>query len=85
MAAISFPQPYVPKGLVKTLTSLEALEKKFSLPELPEYPALVRLIPGGGIEQINGVDFSVLGDLVQWSELGLEGFLEEGDVILVFY
>jgi len=85
MAAISYPKAYMPKGFVKQLTSAEVSEKKFNLPESAEYPSLVRLIPRGGPEQFPGIDFDVSGNVLSWSQMGLDGFLEQGDTLLVRY
>jgi len=39
----------------------------------------------GGIPQINGIDFIVDGNKISWNGLGLDGFLEETDVLIIQY
>lgn len=57
----------------------------FQLPKMPLNPSLVRLIPQGGVEQINGVDFRIEGNSVIFKDLGLDGFIEVGEMLIVIY
>jgi hypothetical protein len=57
----------------------------FFLPSAPFYPSNVRLNIIGGIEQINGIDFVVNEDVLSWDGLGLDNFLETGEILLIQY
>lgn len=59
--------------------------KKVTLIHNPQNVENVILIPQGGIEQIYGIDFTIIGNEVHWEDLGLDGFLEADDVINVIY
>ena len=49
-------------------------------------PQSVQLIPVGGIKQIIDKDFAVVEDkIISFEELGLDGFLEVGEEIEVYY
>ena len=53
---------------------------------MPLKPSAVQLSFVGGVgDQDNGADFSVSGDFVSWEGLGLDGFIEVGDVIKIRY
>lgn len=71
----------------KIAVTEEILEKKmFSLRFKIVCPQSVQLIPVGGIKQIIDEDFTVLGDkTISFEELGLDGFLEIGEEIEVYY
>ena len=52
----------------------------------PLNPNSVTLSFVGGVgDQDNGEDFSVSGDFVGWSGLGLQGFIEVGDILKIRY
>lgn len=70
---------------VKTLTASDISNKFVTLPDAAFYPEKVRLNIIGGIEQVNGIDFEVTDDIVSWSGLGLDNFLEEGEILLIHY
>lgn len=57
----------------------------FQLPTFPLNPSLVRLIPEGGVEQINGVDFNVQTNKVVFRDFGLDGFLDVGEVVSIHF
>lgn len=68
-----------------TLDSADILAKQIQLASTPMFPSLVTLLPDGGIYQRYGIDFTVIGDMVNWDGLGLDNFLEVGDTIVVSY
>ena len=68
-----------------TISAQNISQKQVVLTNSPNNPSLVKLIPDGGIYQIYGVDFSVTGQILNWSGLGLENFLESGDTLTVTY
>ena len=59
--------------------------KQFQLPHEPQTPMAVRIIPAGGVEQINGIDFEVTGSTVSFGGLGLDGYLEVGEILIVIF
>jgi hypothetical protein len=62
------------------------IDNKFvTLAQTPLVSSAVSLTIDGGIPQINNVDFKVDGNKISWSELGLDGFLEETDVLIIQY
>jgi hypothetical protein len=67
------------------LTSLDITRGFIVLPGEPYSPSTVRLSIVGGIEQINGTDYIVSEDVLSWSGLGLDNFLEIGETLLVQY
>lgn len=67
------------------LTQNDIDNKFVTLSRTPLVPDAVILNIDGGIPQINGVDFVVLGNKISWSGLGLDGFLEETDVLIIQY
>lgn len=66
-----------------TLTATDILNKYVTLSTTPLIPSSVTLTPAGGIEQINGVDFEVVGNELRWDGKGLDGFLEINDVLII--
>ena len=71
------------KTITVTLTEQNILNKQVELSTTPYKPENVTLVPVGGIAQINGEDFFVSENIISWDNLGLDGFLEIGDTILV--
>lgn len=70
---------------ILTLTQTNIDDKQATLSQTPLIPSSVILTPEGGISQIYGVDYIVTGNLLDWTGLGLDGFLEVGDKIVVQY
>lgn len=68
-----------------TLTSTNINESKITLNQTPLSPENFSFLPDGGIPQRYGVDFTIVGNDVIWSGMGLDQFLEENDVIRVSY
>lgn len=67
------------------LTQEDVNNKFVTLTQTPLVPDAVILNIDGGIPQINGIDFIVDGNKISWSGLGLDGFLEETDVLIIQY
>lgn len=67
------------------LTQEDINNKFVTLSQTPLVPEAVILNIDGGIPQINGIDFRVHGNKISWNDLGLDGFLEETDVLLIQY
>ncbi len=70
---------------VLQLTEQNIISKSVVLSKSPSFPQIVSLIPAGGIPQLNGVDFQVSGNVLSWSGLGLDNFLEVGETLLIQY
>lgn len=70
---------------VVTLSPTNITDKKFTLDFAPLFSETIQFIPDGGIQQRYGVDFTITGNDVSWSGLGLDGFLESGEQVRVFY
>lgn len=66
-----------------TITEADLLNKYVTLPTTPYFPNSVTLRCVGGIEQLNGIDFQVIDNKIQWNEMGLDGFLEINDVLII--
>jgi hypothetical protein len=59
--------------------------KSVELSQIPLYPSSVTLTFMGGIHQENGVDFEVTSNVISWNGLGLDGFIELGDNLVIQY
>lgn len=69
-----------------TLTQTDLDNKFITLSNPPLFPGSVTLVPGGGIPQINGIDFEVAGNKLSWDSLGLDGnFLELNEILIIQY
>lgn len=67
------------------LTSQNIEEKSVTLRQTPLAPSAVVVTVDGGISQINGIDYRVDGNIISWNELGLDGFLDNTDVLIIQY
>ena len=67
------------------LTQQDIDNKFVTLSITPSFPDTVRLICEGGIEQVNGIDFQVIGNVLSWDGLGLDNFLDDTDVLIIQY
>lgn len=68
-----------------TLTQQNLDDKKVLLSSSPAVPNAVTLLPIGGIPQVNGIDFEVVGNELSWDGLGLDNFLELGEQLIIQY
>jgi len=59
--------------------------KSVTLEAAPLVPSGVLLICEGGIIQIYGLDFVIVGNTITWDNLGLDNFLDNTDVLIVQY
>ncbi len=79
-------QAYItPQQKKFTISAADIVAKQITLVPTPNDPDEVTLefLTGGGQE--NGVDFEVVGGTLSWDGLGLYGFIETGDIIIVRY
>jgi hypothetical protein len=67
------------------LTPQDIQHKHVTLAQTPLVPSAVVINLEGGISQINGIDYEIIGNKISWSELGLDGFLDDTDVLIVQY
>lgn len=70
---------------IVTLTSTMISNKRFNLQTAPIEPNKIELTPIGGVPQIYGIDYVYSGGYVSWDGLGLDGFLELDEQIIVKY
>jgi hypothetical protein len=68
-----------------TLVPADITAKGFTLNPAPKFPGQVDLQIVGGLDQVNGVDFSVSGSMLSWDSLGLEPDVESGDEFILSY
>jgi len=72
-----------------TLTSTDITNKYVVLANAPKVATAVQMSPAGAPLQVNGTDFEVTtddgGKRLSWNALGLDGVLEAGEVIQVWY
>lgn len=74
-----------PQVEYRTITSGEESSKSLTLASTPSDPTTVILDVAGGPAQVYGDDFTVSGDVLSWSGLGLDGLLEENDQLRIVY
>lgn len=67
------------------LQEQDIFNKFVKLGDTPIISQNVIVTPEGGITQIYGIDYSVSGDRLLWDGLGLEGVLEQGDILIIQY
>lgn len=67
------------------LTQDDINNKFVTLAQTPLVPSAVIVDIYGGISQLSGIDFEVIGNKISWNELGLDGFLDITDVLIVQY
>lgn len=67
------------------ITNLDITNKYVTLKKSPLNPDAVKLDMVGGIPQINGVDFRIVGNILSWDGLGLDNFIDNTDVLIVQY
>ena len=68
-----------------TLDGTDITNKYVTIAVAPTDATDTRLMIIGGVEQEYSVDFTVTGLQVGWNGLGLDGFLEVGDDLIVVY
>jgi hypothetical protein len=67
------------------LTQQNIDDKFVTLASTPLLSSAVIVNCEGGIVQRFGIDYTVVGNEIRWDGLGLDGFLDETDVLLVQY
>jgi len=67
------------------LDEISVFNKFVTLSDTPTIPQNVTVTPEGGITQVNGIDFRVVGNTVRWDGMGLDGVLDETDSLIIQY
>jgi hypothetical protein len=67
------------------LTQQNINDKFVTLAQTPLISSAVIVTPEGGITQVNGIDYSITGNKLSWENLGLDGFLDNTDVLIIQY
>lgn len=75
----------VPTSEMITVTATHLTNKSFTLTKAPRLGYNVTIVPHGGCAQFSGSDFELLGSTVSWTNLGLDGLLEVGDLLRIDY
>jgi hypothetical protein len=65
------------------LTESDIINKFVTLNNTPSTPENVRLEIVGGIQQLYSIDYVVGGNILAWNGLGLDGFLQSDDLLLI--
>lgn len=68
-----------------TLSAGQAAAKEVTLSVAPTTPAYTILIIQGGGGQAYSTDYTVSGSTLSWNGLGLDGFLDENDIITILH
>lgn len=69
----------------RTIDSTEFTNKSLILVETPFLPTEVTVDLKGGIAQFYGDDFTVSGQNLDWTGLGLDGLIATGDKLRIIY
>jgi len=84
--SIVVPSPSgVQQFIYHVLTALEITNKSLTLPVSPAVPAKTFVDYVGGTTQVSGLDFTITGNIMNWSGLGLDGLAASGDIIRIVY
>jgi hypothetical protein len=68
------------------ITNLNLLTKTLTLSKIVQNPSRTKIFPEGGPAQIYATDFSVVSpNIITWGNMGLDGLLEAGDVLVIEY
>ena len=67
------------------LTELDIASKYITLSRTPSSPESVTITPEGGLQQIYGRGYIVVGNILTWANLGLDGYMEAGEIIIIKY
>lgn len=68
-----------------TLNSGMISAKQFTLAGTPQVGKGILLVPKNGPPQVEGLDYTVSGQVISWNGLGLDGLLEENDILAIYY
>lgn len=68
-----------------TLTTEMIAAKELTLTFTPTPGSSVQVVPVGGPTQVPFVDYDISGSVMSWDGLGLDGILDEGDQLVIYY
>jgi hypothetical protein len=66
------------------ITNTDLVTKSIPLPTTPSSPTSAKLT-WLGVQQYFGPDFDIVGAAISWNGLGLDGLIELGDIVEVYY
>lgn len=68
------------------ITNLNLLTKTLVLSKIVQNPSRTKIFPEGGPTQMYSADFTVVSpNIISWGSMGLDGLLEEGDILVIEY
>lgn len=68
------------------VTRNNMITKTITLSKTVQNPSRTKIFPSGGPAQIYSTDFSVVSpNIISWGSMGLDGLLEEGDILVIEY
>lgn len=70
---------------IRSLTQTNIDNKQITLQKIPLNPTNTIVFPSGGLVQIYGVDYAIVGNIIYWNNLGLANFLEVGELLVIIY
>lgn len=70
---------------IRILSLTNETNKELPLLNTPYVDSEVIVMVQGAPSQVNFQDYQVVGDLLQWGGLGLDGLLEAGDSLTILY
>jgi hypothetical protein len=73
--------PYIVREI--TLTAQNIANKYVVLAEAPLISGDIIVSPEGGLIQRYGIDYTIDGLFLRWNNLGLDGYLEAGEILTV--
>lgn len=68
-----------------SLTSGQAAAKQVTLSSIPTTASYTILLVQGSGGQVYSIDYTVSGSTLSWNGLGLDGFLDDTDTIVVIH
>lgn len=68
-----------------TLTQTDIDNKYITLITTPLVPQALTIVPAGAPEQLYGIDYQIVGNILSWNGLGLDGFLSNTDKLIIRY
>lgn len=68
-----------------TLSSGMITAKQVTLVGTPKTNQGVLVVPKNGPPQVQDLDYTISGQVVSWDGLGMDGVLEENDILAVYY
>lgn len=67
------------------ITAAMISAKQLSLSGTPKTGQGILVIPYEGLPQVQGVDYNLTSNVISWDGLGMDGIIEEGDTLEIYY